>query len=282
MWVEGIKLFCFAASYAVALASELAGFFLAARVRRALVLIFTVAGLVAHTIYIGHRVVDAKICPLMTTYDSLLVLSWLLAIEYLWVRWFYPRFTVGIFSLPLIIGLIISAGIIGDEGRRVLHGWARVWGPVHGGLLAFGAVAVFIGFVAGVMYLVQVQRLKGKHLGGDLLNLPSLELLERINRQGVTAAFPLLTVGLALGLLLVVEERRAGVEGIRLFDPKVIFGFAVWLAFAVLLTVQARPQFRGRTVALLTIVGFSLLLFTMVGVDLLMSSWHRVATGGGS
>ncbi len=280
MILDGVKLFCFGASYSVALASESAGVVLSARVRRILSLAFGTAGLIAHTMYLGHRAVADKICPLTTSYDSLLVLSWILATTYLLVHWYFPRVSVGIFALPLIVGLVVLTAFLGEEGRQVLQGPLRIWGPVHGALLATGAIAVFVGFVAGVMYLVQVRRLKQKHLPTELVDLPSLELLERINRQGITIAFPQLTIGFAIGLLLALQQKQAGVETIRLLDPKVVFGVLVWLAFAVLLKLQSQPQFRGRKVAMLTIVGFCLLLFTMVGVDLLLPSWHRAVTGG--
>ncbi len=279
MWAEGIKLFCFGASYSAALACEAAGF-VPARWRRTLSLVFVAAGLVAHTLYIGHRTIGARVCPITTTAGSLLVLSWVLAVAYLSIHWFYPRVTLGLFALPLIVGLVASAGFLGTESRRELEGWARIWGPVHGALLAIGAIAVIVGFVAGVMYLVQVRRLKAKHLPSELFDLPSLELLERINRHGITAAFSLLTVGLGIGVLLALHARHEGDESIRLLDPKVIFATLVWLAFGFLLQVRSRPQFRGRRVALLTIIAFCLMLFTMVGVELLMSSWHQGVTGG--
>jgi ABC-type transport system involved in cytochrome c biogenesis permease subunit len=280
--IEGVKLFCFGASYSVALASEVSGGWVSPRLRRLISIGFTAAGVLAHTLYIGQRALSDRICPLTTSYDSLLVLSWVLAVIYLFVHWHYPRVTVGIFALPLILGLIAFSAFLGNEGHRVLEGWARIWGPIHGALLAAGAIAVFVGFVAGVMYLVQSRRLKAKHLPSELVDLPSLELLERVNRQGITVAFPLLTVGLAIGLLLALEQRHSGYANISLFDPKVIFGFLVWVALALLLTVRSQPQFRGRKVALLTIMAFCLLLFTMVGVDLLMSSWHRAVSGAGA
>ena len=280
MFLEGIKLFCFGASYSVALASEAAGGLVSAKWRRTISLGFALAGVAAQTMYLGQRALLAKICPLTTSYDSLLVLSWVLAVTYLSLHWYYPRVTVGLFALPLILGLIFLAAFLGDSGRRVLEGWARIWGPIHGLLLAVGAVAVFVGFVAGVMYLVQRYRLKAKHLPNELVDLPSLELLERINLQGITLAFPLLTVGLIIGLLLALEQRHAD-PNIRLLDPKVIFGFLAWLAFAFLLKVRSKPEFRGRKVALFTIMGFCLMLFTMVGVDLLLPSWHRAVSGEG-
>jgi ABC-type transport system involved in cytochrome c biogenesis permease subunit len=286
MFIEDVKLLCFAASYSVALASESAGAVIAAPIRRTLSLGFTAAGVVAQTAYLAHRASGVGICPLTTSYDSLLVLSWVLGVMYVSVQWYFPRVSIGIFALPLIIGLIGLAAFLGDSGRRELQGWARIWGPVHGALLASGAIAVIVGFMAGVMYLVQARRLKAKKLPSQSLDLPSLELLERVNRHGITIAFPLLTIGLAIGLLLAIEQRRAGDASISLFDPKVIFALLVWIVFAFLLKVRSHPEFRGRKVAMLTIMAFCLLLYTMVGVDLLMSSWHRAAavvvSGGAS
>jgi ABC-type transport system involved in cytochrome c biogenesis permease subunit len=282
MFIEGVKLFCFGASYAVALASELLAQWLPSRPRHLLSLGFTAAGVVAHTLYIGQHAVGSSICPLTTSAGSLLVLSWVLAVVYVSMQWYYPKISLGVFALPLVLGLVVFAELLGPESQRDLEGWAKIWGPVHGAILGGGAIAVFVGSVAGVMYLVQVHRLKAKHLPSELFDLPSLELLERINRQGIGAAFPLFTVGLCIGVLLAVEQRSAGDTAIRLLDPKVIFALISWVAFGILLQVRSQPQFRGRKVAMLTILGFCLLLFTMAGVDLLMSSWHGAAATGGA
>ncbi len=283
MIVEGVKLFCFGASYSVALAAEAAAALLPATWRRGASLGFAAAGVVAHTIYLGHRALAADTPPLATSFDSLVVLAWVLAVTYLSIHWYYPRFTVGVFALPVIVALIVLAGLLGQDSQRDLRGWARVWGPAHGAVLALGGVAVFVGFVAGMMYLVQARRLKAKQLPSEAFDLPSLELLERLNRQGITVAFTLLTIGLGIGLLLAIQQGRAGDASIRLLDPKVICAGLTWLAFGFLLQMRSHPQFRGRRVALLTIVAFGLMLFTFVGVDLLLESWHaseRVATKG--
>jgi ABC-type transport system involved in cytochrome c biogenesis permease subunit len=274
MIVEGVKLFCFGASYSVALAAEAAAAWLPPQWRRVAALGFTAAGVLAHTIYLGARALTADTPPLATSFDSLVVLAWVLAVAYSSIQWYYPRVTVGIFALPVIVGLIVLAGLLGQDSQRDLHGWARVWGPAHGAVLALGGAAVFVGFVAGMMYLVQARRLKAKQLASDAFDLPSLELLERLNRQGITAAFTLLTIGLGIGLLLAIQQGRAGDASIRLLDPKVICAGLMWLAFGFLLQVRSHPQFRGRRVALLTIVAFGLMLFTFVGVDLLLDSWH--------
>ena len=277
---EIVKLFCFGASYSVALMSDLLGVKWSAKICRMMSLAFAGAGLAAHTIYLVYRALDANVVLLTTCFDSLLVLSWVLAVLYFCVRWCYPTVPVGLFVLPLILGLVVSASLLGKDSHRDLSGLVGIWGLVHGVILVGGAIAAAIGFVAGVMYLVQSSRLKAKRLPKQSWFLPSLEYLERLNHHGITVAFLLLTIGLGTGILLAIQQSHAGVTQIELLDPKVVSAGFMWLTFGFLLQARSWPLLRGRRVALLTIVGFALLLFTIIGVDLLMESWHQA--GGGS
>ena len=61
------------------------------------------------------------------------------------------------------------------------------------------------------MYLVQMRRLKAKRPSRFGLALPSLEQSERINRGAITIAFPLLTFGLLIGMVLSVAARYEGI-----------------------------------------------------------------------
>ena len=85
-------------------------------------------------------------------------------------------------------------------------------GPAHGLFLLAGAAATSVAFVAGVMYLSQANRLKHKRPARFGLTLPSLEQSERINRGAITLAFPLLTVGFFIGIVLVLALQGGGSE----------------------------------------------------------------------
>jgi ABC-type uncharacterized transport system permease subunit len=127
-----------------------------------------------------------------------------------------------------------------------------------------------VAFAAGLMYLVQSNRLKHKRRPRFGLALPSLEQSERLNRGAITTAFPLLTFGLLIGVILDLAARRS-LAGMPLGwnDPKVVSAGLMWLVFAVLLHARFRPALRGRSVMLLTILAFAFLVFTWVGVDVL-------------
>jgi ABC-type transport system involved in cytochrome c biogenesis permease subunit len=105
------------------------------------------------------------------------------------------------------------------------------------------------------------------------LVLPSLEQSERINRGSITLAFPLLTFGLLIGMVLSLAAGTEGNESLAhtlgWTDPKVISALAMWLVFAVLLHARFRPAMRGKSVMVLTIVAFGFLVFTWVGVEAL-------------
>ena len=56
--LAGISLTCFTASYAVALALEITRMWFRSGLRRALMLGFAAAGVLAHTIYLGKRATE--------------------------------------------------------------------------------------------------------------------------------------------------------------------------------------------------------------------------------
>ena len=266
-----VGLMCFGSCYTLAFGFELA------RVRTELrawpTWVAVLLGLVTHTTWLYVRARDVGGLPLTSRTLSLVALGWILAVICLYLMWYYRRGTLGVFLLPFVVALTVIAGLTRVEEHRAWDSLPTFWGAVHGVFLLLGAVAVSMGFLAGLMYLVQARRLKHKALPGTGLKLPSLERLERWNRHAITTAFPLLTVGVGIGIWLTAEVRKQGVS-FSWTDPKLIFGLATWLVFAVLLHARYDPQLRGRRVALLTIVAFGLMIFTIAGVNPLFGTSH--------
>src|SRR2546423_299898 len=99
--LEKISIFCFAASYALALGLELVHLFSPRPVLRYLGLGFGIAGLAAHGGYLLGRPV-----ALATPAGSLLFLALILVVFYLYGTVHHHRLAWGLFVLPLILGLI--------------------------------------------------------------------------------------------------------------------------------------------------------------------------------
>lgn len=263
MPLDGISRFCFGASYAVALLLELIQLLRPRPVVRVIGLGFGGAGLFAHTVYL-----IAQRPSLASQTGSLLFLTWVLAVFYLYGSIHHRQLAWGVFVLPIVIGLIVLTTAFPADGAApgswlasvdVLRG-ERFWGIVHGALLLLAAVGGCVGFVASIMYLVQARRLRLKAALGQGVQLLSLERIEQMNRRAINLAFPLLTAGVLVGLALLIH-RADQIQGWS--DPKVLGSFLLWLVFALLLYLRYGIHVRGRALALLTIVAFVLLVFTL-------------------
>lgn len=274
MSLGGATVLCFAGSYAIALALEAARLLGPRRpVMRALGHAFGAAGILAQMVYLAVHPP-----ALASVRGSLLVLSLILAIFYLYGSIHHGRLAWGLFVLPLVLGLVALAELDPDRGAdrgpwRAAAGalsGVHFWGAVHGTLLLLAAVGVCVGFIASLMYLFQAYRLKAKALPEEGLGLLSLERLEEMNRRALGWAFPLLTVGVGIGAIL-LGQHSDPLGGWT--DPRVLGACVLWAVFAIVLYLRyGRRRIGARRVALLTIVAFGLLVFTL-------ASTHTLAPG---
>jgi ABC-type uncharacterized transport system permease subunit len=274
--IDRLSVLCFAGTYGLALLAELARFAVRSSVRWYVAAGLMALGWLVQTAFLANLALKNPLVLVTTAFESVMVLSWIVALIGLYLMVRSPKpVAVGIFVLPLVLGLVI-AGWFAPRRSDWLEwgGTIAFWGTVHGVFLLGSAVFTCVAFFAGLMYLFQMRRLKAKRPSQFGLVLPSLEQSERINRGAITIAFPLLTFGLLIGMVLSVAARAEGdtlmtAHTLRWTDPKVLSALLMWLVFAVLLHARFRPAMRGKSVMLLTIVAFAFLVFTWVGVEAL-------------
>ena len=286
--MDRLKVLCFAGTYGLALVCELARLVVRSPFRWYLTFVLMALGWLVQTLFLANLALKEEIIlPVTTAFESVMVLSWIVAFIGLYLMLHWPRqVAVGIFVLPLVVGLVVAAGWFAPRQSNWLEeGMITFWGTVHGIFLLGGAVCTCLAFAAGLMYLAQMRRLKSKRPARLGLTLPSLEQSERVNRGAITIAFPLLTFGLLIGLVLSVQApgpaSGTGVA-LRWTDPKVLSALGMWLVFAVLLHARFRPALRGRSVVVLTIVAFAFLVFTWVGIEALqLPTAHGVGRTAG-
>jgi ABC-type uncharacterized transport system permease subunit len=269
---SGISITCFAASYAVAFALEIARLLLHDGVRRAVMLAFAAAGLLAQTIYLCERAGRSSGAPLSSKRDWYLVAAWFLVVVYLYLTHYHPKTAFGLILMPLALGLIGAARFVADARPFEQESAARVWGMIHGGSILLATVVVSLGFMAGLMYLHQSYRLKRKRPRERFLQPPSLEWLQRTNNRAIVVAALLLGVGVLSGIFLnlILHDDR-----VPLSDPVVLSTLAAftWLAISACAGAFYRPARDGLRVAYFTLVSFIFLALAL-GIGLFVESQH--------
>jgi hypothetical protein len=257
-----ITVFCFAASYAVTLALEITRLFFRSGVRGALMLSFAGAGLVAHTLFLMNRWSgEGGYAPLGSAFDWYLVAAWLLALCYLVLVYFHPRNSIGIFCLPLVLGLVAVAWFGASQEPLAEAEDKQLWHWIHGGSLLVGTVAAMIGFAAGLMYLLAAYRLKHKLPPRQGFELPSLEWLSRASERAIVVSVVGLLGGFGTGLMLSYLTNGA----VRWTDPVVWNAtiLAAWMVVVAVFNFAYKPARQGRKVAYLTLGTFLFLAMTL-------------------
>ena len=261
MSLERVTISCFALSYAFALAFDLWNLFRSRLVLRYLSACLVGAGLVAQLAYLVYQP-----WPLETATGSLLFLAFILAIFALYGSLHHQHVAWGLFVLPLVLILILLAWLKVPEQAARGSWWERLegaqfWGMIHGILVLLALVGVCVGFLASIMYFVQMWRLRSKTSPLAGVKLMSLERLEAMNRRAILWSFPLLTLGLVVGIALMVHDDDWNGSW---FAPKILSALALWAVFAILLYLRYGAHVRGRRVALLTIVAFAVMLIALL------------------
>ena len=284
--MANVSVFCFLASYAVALGADAARLWGKPLALRYVAWAASAAGLFAHSWFLADRHAG-DVTAGWGPRGWILALSWLGAAYYVVATGVERRSALGVFLWPVVLGLVACSYAVGTAPVRLWGeaGPARAWGALHAALLMGGLLGLLAGAVTGAMYLVQHRRLRAGRFRADAVPLFSLERLDRWNRAAAAVAVPLLTLGVLIGLGLVVAAGSRIADS--LLDPVVLGTTAGTLATAAVLGgVLARRREPGRGVAVRTLLACGFGLVTVVGLQVasgdapgLLESWHGGAGG---
>ena len=270
-----IGILCFAASYSVAFSLEITRLFFRSGIRGAIMLGFAGAGLFAHTVYLYYRAASATGSPLSSSRDWCLVAAWILAATYLYLTAYHPKKAFGLFILPLVLALIGVGTYLANPEPFPRGPASKVWGMIHGLSILLAAVAVLVGFAAGLMYLGQAYRLKQKLPPRRGLRLPSLEWLRHANLRSTGIAVLMLAAGIVSGIILNLINYQPENDRLPWTDPVVLstLGMFAWLVMCVFVGRFYKPAREGHRVAFLTLLSFLFLVFALA-VVLLSNTQH--------
>lgn len=258
-FLSGISIVCFAASYAVALGCEASRLVFRSGMRGIVMVGFAAAGLLAHTLFLGWRAVTESSVPLSSPFDWYLLAAWLLAAGYLWLALANPRTPVGLFLLPVVLALIGAATLASNQ-PFLQSPAARAWARIHGSFNLAFSVAIALGAVAGLMWLIQAGRLARKQAPIRGFRMPSLERLALVTHRMLGIAAWTAVAGFVSGIVLNAVKLP---ESVPWGDPVVLrMGLVVaWLvvADAVALATRRRPV-GDRIAAWLSVASFVVLV----------------------
>jgi cytochrome c-type biogenesis protein CcsB len=234
--------------------------------------VVTLAGLLAQSLAIALRWIESYHlgighAPLSNLYESLIFFAWTIVFLYLLIEWRTKNRSLGVFATPLAFLAMAYASYsptISSRIQPLVPALKSNWLIAHVLTCFFGYAAFGLAFGLSLMYLLK-KREKPEGSNVFIRILPESSILDDLNYQMVVIGFLLLTLGIITGSVWAPSAWGSYWS----WDPKETWSLITWLVYAALLHSRMVRGWRGNKLALLSIIGFSCVLFTYFGVNYL-------------
>ncbi|MDT0270367.1 c-type cytochrome biogenesis protein CcsB [Streptomyces sp. DSM 44915] len=178
----------------------------------------------------------------------------------------------------VLLDLGLAVTVLYTETQQLVPALDSIWMWIHVPLAIICGGLFYLGAISSVLFLfrdryeaklaagTQVGKLSASVLG----RLPSSVFLDRLSYRINAAVFPLWTFTIVAGAIW------AEVAWGRYWDwdPKEVWSFITWVAYAGYLHARATVGWKGRKAAYLAIIGFVCFLVNYYGVNIFFNSLH--------
>ncbi len=178
--------------------------------------------------------------------------------------------TVGVFLVVLIAMGIDYLSITAAQRGELIQSYflKATFKSSSGGIVA-------ISWVISILFITAIWRYGyGFKRIFTALSL-SPDMLDEITYKSIAVGFPLFTIG---GVLMGAVWANSAWGTYWSWDPKETWSLITWFIYAVYLHARLVAGWRGKKAAVLAVIGFVAVVFTYLGVNLLLSGLH--AYGG--
>ena len=228
------------------------------------------AGFLLHTAAQILTIVRTGHMPVSNMHETLSFAGWVIAGLFLIVQFKFNLKILGVFAAPLISLIMIIVSQLPNEPSQATDIFKNFWLISHVVAIFIGEAGFALACGLGLLYLIQENAIKTKKRRFFFKRLPSLDLLDATGYVCIVVGFTMLTLGLITGFVY-----AKSVWGrFWSWDPKEVWSGITWLFYAALLHERLTVGWRGRRSAIMAIIGFGVILFTFLGVNLLLEGHH--------
>lgn len=236
--------------------------------------VVTGVGFISNTLAMIARTILAGHAPFANMYEFGISFVWGLVLFYLYIEYRHKSRSIGVFVLPVAFLLSGVFSAFYQEAKPLMPALKSNWLLAHvfTAVVAYGALA--LSFAVALMYFWKSSMEQSNGLGALGRMLPTLAELDQIANRSIAFAMPFLTLLIITGA--VWAEYAWGTYW--RWDPKETWSLITWLVYAMYLHGRVAYGWQGKKAMKWAIFGFLVVLFTFIGVNLLLPGLHSYAT----
>jgi cytochrome c-type biogenesis protein CcsB len=223
------------------------------------------------------RSMDAEFFALSNMYEALLVLTIAFGIAYLIIERWFKVYNMGWAVCLLALVIMFYAGSLPTEINPLQAALRSYWRSIHVPPLLLSYGFFTLAFLSAIAFLF-TSRNKGNFGGGGhkealatrdgggvlaFSTTNMADLYDEVTYRCIAAGFPLLMIGVILGAIWANEAWG----NYWSWDPKESMSLVTLLGYGAYLHMRINGEHSKKTLALVSIAGFVLMLMTFVGVN---------------
>jgi cytochrome c-type biogenesis protein CcsB len=224
---------------------------------------FQLAGLVI-------RGVNAHFMPVTNMYESINLFSAAIVLATIIVEHRYRTRAFGVFTLPVVF-LLMAFSSLPSTSKTIeplIPALQSQWLVWHVVLSFIGEAAFAVAFGAGIMYLIRERAAENSFAARAFPDAPTLDT---VIYRSIAFGFPIFTLG---ALVFGAVWAKFAWGNYWTWDPKETWSLITWIFYALFLHARIVRGWKGRTTAWIAVIGFLATLFTLFGVNYLLSGLH--------
>ncbi|MEV7009639.1 c-type cytochrome biogenesis protein CcsB [Streptosporangium sp. NPDC051022] len=174
------------------------------------------------------------------------------------------RFLGAFVTVAAALGLGFSVRYLYVQAGPVVPALNSYWVAIHVTAAIIASGLFIMAGVAGVLYLIRKD---------TAVRLPSRQDLDRVAHRAIVIGFPIWTFAVIAGSLW-ADKAWGRYWG---WDPKEVWAFITWIAYAAYLHARATAGFKGKAAMIVQLIAFACLMFNLVGVNIFLGGLHSYA-----
>jgi cytochrome c-type biogenesis protein CcsB len=226
--------------------------------------IISLGGFILHTVAMVLRVIESGRLPFSNQFEFATSFAWGIVLCYLFVHYYYKFTAVGAFVMPLAFLVMGYASMLPKTIKPLMPALQSRWLILHVGtaVVSYGAFAVACGLA--IIYLANLNKTKGKGI------LPNPEACDYLSYRVIAFGYLMLTIVILSGAIW-AQQAWSRYWG---WDPKETWSLITWIIYSVYLHLRYHRGWKGKPAAWFAIIGFVCVIFTFIGVNVLLPGLH--------
>jgi cytochrome c-type biogenesis protein CcsB len=240
-------------------------------------LVLTGLGVAVHAGILVTRGLSVGRVPWGNMYEFVVALSLVGAVT--WLVLVIARPTLRLLGLFVSLALVLVLGFAGmvlyTEAAPLVPALNSYWLKIHVSAAASSSGLLLIAFVPAALFLIKAGYDRGKRSFPYTIGakLPAPDTLERLSFRLHAFAFPIWTFAIICGAIW-AESAWGRYWG---WDPKEVWSFISWVAYAAYLHARATPSVKKTTATWFAVAAWGTMLINLYVINFVAVGLHSYA-----